>query len=120
MKKLRVWDTKYKEMFYIEDMYWFEENGVHDLSGDGRYSDFIYMWSTELKDKQGNDIYEKDIVPLRNVVTYVGGNDSECLGMDIGFYIQRDNFESWTMMQVGDEYEVLGNIFENPELLETK
>ena len=27
----------------INDLYWFEENGVHDLSGKGAYTDWEFM-----------------------------------------------------------------------------
>ena len=30
----------------ITDLYWFEENGVHDLTGDGHYGD---NWSFEIE-----------------------------------------------------------------------
>lgn len=31
--KYRVWNEKCKDMEYIDDLYWFEENGVHDFGG---------------------------------------------------------------------------------------
>jgi uncharacterized phage protein (TIGR01671 family) len=65
----------------------------------------------------GKDVYEGDILPYNSVVTYIYGDDHADLGMGIGFYVQRDNFESWRLLEVGEEVEVLGNIYENPELL---
>jgi hypothetical protein len=57
-------------------------------------------------------VYEGDILGLGYIVSYVDGSKGEDLGMDIGFYEQRDNFESWTMLEAGREYKVVGNIHE--------
>lgn len=75
------------------------------------------MQYTGIKDRNGNDIYEGDILGYGYVVTYVDDSDGANRGMNVGFYEQRDNFESWIQLEVGAGYEVLGNIYENPELL---
>lgn len=62
-------------------------------------------------------IFEHDILPYHFVITYIDADDQSNLGMDIGWYEQRDNFESWRLLTVGEEFEVLGNIHDNPELL---
>lgn len=113
MKALRAWDVKYREMIYINDLYWFEENGVHDFEDE----DYIFMWSIGVNDINGKVMYGGDILPYRNVVTYVDSSEGSNLGMNVGWYGQRDNFESWSEIEVGQDYEVLGNIYENPLLL---
>jgi uncharacterized phage protein (TIGR01671 family) len=75
---------------------------------------------TGLKDINGNEIYEGDILGYGYVVTYVDGSDNANLGMDVGFYEQRDNFESWSLLEVGAEYEIIGNIHDNPELIKNE
>lgn len=73
---------------------------------------------TGLKDKDGLEIYEGDILDSPNwVVSFVDSSDGANLGMSSGWYEQRDNFESYRQLEVGDEVEVIGNIYENPELL---
>jgi len=70
---------------------------------------------TGLHDKNGKEIYEGDIIS-GFVVTYCA-DSKEGLGMQSGWYIQRDNFESWEPLdsrcnENGDNWEVIGNIHE--------
>jgi len=67
---------------------------------------------TGIKDKSGmKKIYEGDILEYGYIVTYVDGSDTTNLGMDVGFYEQRDDFESYGKLIVGEEYAVIGNIY---------
>lgn len=75
------------------------------------------MQFTGIYDKNGKPVFESDILEFRSVVTYVDSSDNANLGMEVGFYSQRDNFESWRLLEVGEDLEVLGNIYENPDLL---
>jgi len=73
--------------------------------------DLILMQFTGLKDKNGKEIYEGDIVKRREV------------------YIVVFDFCAWMLQRIGEparfylnrhpttEWEVIGNIYENPELL---
>ena len=69
-------------------------------------------------DKNGKLIYENDILngELYNVVSY-GNGENEFLGMNVGWYVQRDNFESWCELNDLDYYEVTGNIYDITEQL---
>lgn len=74
--------------------------------------DFELMQYTGLKDKNGKEIYEDDVVSSRILF----GNwkvywDKE----DCGFFLV-DN-EGYTTCLDSEECEVIGNIFESPELL---
>lgn len=64
-------------------------------------------------DKNGKLIFENDILngKLYNVVSY-GNGENKFLGMNVGWYVQRDNFESWCELNDLEMYEVTGNIFE--------
>lgn len=67
--KLRAWDKNHKMMDYIEDLYWFEENGVHNFDGNGLHMDYDIMLCSGLHDSKrtdeftyGQEVYENDII----------------------------------------------------------
>jgi len=35
--------------------------------------------------------------------------------MDTGWYLQRDDFESWSNLECNNDIKIIGNVFENPE-----
>lgn len=116
--KFRAWQKKYSAMWY--------DGGHMDLSlsidgqlftPDRYYScdfekEFALMQYTGLKDKNGKEIYEGDIVPTpwgKSVITW--SNDFA------GFFAKRGGTHiALTEFQA----EVIGNIYENPKLVEVE
>jgi hypothetical protein len=90
--------------------YWVEDDGTHS-SNSGKQVEV--MQYTELKDKDGKEIYEGDIISFKdfNIVTGV---------------VTWSNNGFWDVPKIGNwlgnlkecgVIEVIGNIYENPELL---
>lgn len=74
---------------------------------------------TGLLDKNGKKIFEGDILDTpRWIVSYCADTNAG-LGMNAGWYIQRDNFTSWLELENSEWHVVLGNIHDNPELLKS-
>lgn len=130
-KKYRAYSER-DGMEYFDDLYWFEENGVHDLSGEGHYAKYTIMEYIERKDKKGKALYENDIIKWV-YPGFAGEYGPGIIGradfpgvsgfavLDGKGDLHKDfsyncgwglTFESYT--------EKIGNICENKELLEAK
>ena len=74
---------------------------------------------TGLKDKNGKLIFENDIVNCLNeeCYGYIGWNESEA-GFYFNVLLEGGRFEEEHIYDYQDCIEVIGNIFDNPELLE--
>ena len=130
--KLRIWHKAKNDWMYLDlnniklerfcsgsngisngEDYYFDEQGFNTLEK------YLY---TGLKDKNNKEIYEGDIDKEEYIVTW-GGDSSAGLGMNAGWYLQRGDFESWIELESRrndnhDNHEIIGNIYENRELLD--
>ena len=79
---------------------------------------------TGLKDKNGIEDYHKNILQdtLTKLVCTVEYGEYKCKnGIGLGWYLQMLNGEPYIPYPYSlEDWEVIGNIYENPELLEAK
>lgn len=111
--KFRAWDKETKTMNGMAEIY---RNRNQEIELRPRDENIILMQSTGLFDKNGKEIFEGDILGtkdglLNGVVEYRAD-----LGMFVNSLIRYNNFER--LCNIGSDREIIGNIYENPELLE--
>jgi len=120
--KFRVWDKTDKEMYLVDEINF--NRGEFESIGDGitflRGADEVeLMQSTGLHDKNGKEIFEKDILDYngRRVVVKWHGSYA---GFIYEFVDELQNRTTeWQPLYLSYyKFEVIGNIYENPELLE--
>ena len=80
---------------------------------------------TGLTDKNGTNIFEGDIVKYTNTQSGVYEIGQKMRGVvvfdeKIGCYISKNNFQRHPDFWFSEDIEVIGNIFDNPGLLEEK
>mgnify|MGYP001578013028 CR=1 FL=1 len=120
--KIRVWD-KIKKKMYCEDeiasIYFLTQViSIVEKNDFINFQDCIIMLSTRIKDKNKNEIYEGDILYEAGI-----GNGVVEIDMCNGAYLlHKDKKPEKTYFYENQErdiyFTVLGNEFENPELLE--
>lgn len=109
IKKFRGWDTHKKQfakdVYFGEEQY-FDKNGIFEPENDL----IILQQFTGLQDIKGKDIYEWDIIVHHGFSSKP--KDQVIFASNGAFLLKRID----TLIK--PECEVIGNIFENPELLE--
>ncbi|EOS7907664.1 hypothetical protein EWY09_RS08855 [Enterococcus hirae] len=118
MQDVLAFDTRGHSFLGIEGAH-VTVDGWCDIFEIGKQAEL--MQSTGLKDKNGVEIFEGDIVladGVKKIVTFGEQEHEEDFG-DLIYYI---GFNVYTKMGYSSvipvEYEVIGNIWENSELLE--
>jgi len=120
--KFRAWDKLNKEMIeniWIAPEYnWelFSDNDALCERGKAKEDQIILMQYTGLKDKNGKEIYEGDICKNGDM-----DSNAHCYNYrieELRWDTESAMFSGWNYNTGGMTCEVIGNICENPELLE--
>jgi len=123
--KFRAWDKENKA-FMLSEGYAICDGDVMGLRYGNEMEDVLtdqieLMQYTGLKDMNGVDIYENDIV--KSNYKYAQPKISQIIMEDGNSYIAGEDLATGNEMLVSDhvdEIEVIGNIQNNPELLEVE
>lgn len=125
--KFRLWDKRFSE--FVEDFFVSEAGKIYKKSTDTSYgiaisretSDkVVLMWSTGLCDKAGTEVFEGDILrhQIQTDYTFIVKYDKDN-GRWYGDGLSR-TYRIDVTKDFLQYYKVIGNIYENPELLENK
>jgi len=127
--KFRVWDKKEKEMYDVLTLNRYYKDKPMTITWIGNLFNFpvpptaqkgiseeeennyILMQYTGLKDENGKEIYEGDIV-IKRFENPKGTKWEKKIVVEIP-----DFYGEWFCGGIDDEYEIIGNIYQNPELL---
>lgn len=123
----RVWDNKdnrydYGDFFITTDGELLKDVGSYSVevwrcehNEPGRY---IVEWCTDLKDKHDNYIYEGDVVKWVGYEVKLGRQVRPEKTICINDYV-KDTYRIFCITEgTGQTVEIIGNIHDNPELLE--
>lgn len=114
--KFRVWDDNLKVMYSPDNQIGGLWNIKEAWNGIIKYKNGTLMQYIGLKDRTGQDIYEGDICKFpkndgsESILTIVYNNRMAC------FEFSKEN----APISLSLSYEIIGNIYENPELMEYK
>ena len=126
--KFRVFDKKIGKIFKAHDLRFTAEEAIYEVCHDtirndgGKHWEFtdfkevVLMQFTGLKDKNGKEIYEGDILTYNGITS--NGNK---IIREVNYNAETARFQSgmYPLTQSVELSEIIGNIYENPELTQT-
>ena len=140
--KFRAWDSYEKKMLFADEfpIFFEKDNGFHSGkcadNGNGDWGNLPLMQYTGLKDKNGKEIYEGDIILIENQKTQIQKKKAICtiaMSSRGGYCAIIEKVIKWENFRLDPPapkthiyffnildtlvYEIIGNIYENPGLI---
>ena len=122
--RFRAWDVEFKEMVQVDALV-FEEQIIKATYKNGNLvkedlKNYVLMQSTGLTDKNGKEIFEGDVLKVTDKHSWLEVvSFSEKKAMFVSKEIGFPESPLWELFNtVLFEIEIIGNIYENPELAE--
>lgn len=128
--RFRAWDKDFKTMYEADDIVYidFEEKQIcvktlfFERASRYDFNDIVLMQSTGLTDKNGKEIFEGDVLcdeGIEQESDFVYATVYYGKGMWVCDQITSDDCGyGGALNEFSDDYSVIGNIYENPELTE--
>lgn len=122
--RFRAWDKIHKTMYEVDDIMSIDfgksEISVKTLfferTNHYKFDDIVLMQSTGLRDRNGKEIFEGDILGTKDGLLNGVVKFNIDLGMWTNSLLRYNNFER--LCSIANSREIIGNIHTNPELLE--
>ncbi|WP_457641412.1 YopX family protein [Persephonella sp.] len=117
--KFRAWLKETKEMIEVDDIRFLKPLTINTTSAWRLEDEIVLMQYTGLKDRNVREIYEGDILQRNNGSKYVVVFENGCFKLKP---IGKHSEISTIAYAKHEPIEIIGNIYENPDLLkeETK
>nr|DAM92969.1 MAG TPA: YopX protein [Caudoviricetes sp.] len=120
--RYRAWNKATKEMHEVDDIVSidFEKKQIYvktlffNQLNHYVFDAVVLMQSTGLRDKNGKEIFEGDIIDSEDGILSGVVEFRPDLGMFVSTLIKYNNFER--LCNVADSVHIIGNIYTNPEL----
>lgn len=106
--KFRAWDEVSEKML---NWNYFLDTNMKNTFIAPESTGLILMQYTGLDDKNGKEIYEGDIAKYENMIGKIMFFNGSFILSDF------EETEEWELGVINEELEIMGNIYDNPELL---
>lgn len=118
MKQPKVYVKKYDKIFDVIEIHFdiniiYFDDGIRDGYMILDFEDIEFIHNTGYKDMNDNYIYTGDIV-VHNNLKYVVSKKRE----EEFYYLEKNGKYCCRLSSMEDDYSVIGNIYENKDLLE--